>query len=74
MSGRNSLVAATAAFFKDRPNTWIDSAEFMLFAGMCGWRSRISDCRTKLGMTIKNRQRKVRGRIVSEYQFIPKAA
>ncbi len=62
---------AVALYFKAHPNVWIDGIELSRFGGMYGWRSRCSDCRTQLGMTIENRQRKVGRRTVSEYLFVP---
>jgi hypothetical protein len=39
--------------------------------GQYAWRSRVSDCRLTLGMTIENRQRKVGKRTISEYRYRP---
>lgn len=74
----DSLTALLADYFKARPGIWIDGRVLATFAGSYGWRSRISECRTDLGMDIINRQRKVgtvgRKRTISEYLFVPASA
>jgi hypothetical protein len=42
------------AFFKDRPNVSVDGKRLAEIAGCYGWRTRVSDLRTKRGMTIVN--------------------
>lgn len=78
MSHEATLAAAVAAFFKARPNAWIDGRDVMQIAGAYGWRTRISDCRRQFGMQISNRQRRVRAGggqsfTVSEYRYTPPA-
>lgn len=63
-------------FFRGRPNEWIDGRGLQRVAGAYAWRSRVSDLRTQRGMTIKNRQLRVRSTTgsrrvtVSEYRFV----
>ena len=56
--GRVSLTAKLAAYFKARPNVWIDGMELARVAGSYAWRSRISDVRREFGMVIENKQRR----------------
>jgi len=72
-----SRLAQLAAFFRGRPNLWLDGAgEIAQIAGRYGWRSRISDLRKPpFNMTIANRQRHVRRSdggafVVSEYRLV----
>lgn len=69
---RNSKVDQVEAFFKARPNVWVDSSE-LEFAGRCAWRTRVSDARQR-GMNIVNRMRKVDGYLLSEYSYVTSAA
>ncbi len=62
---------AVAAYFKAHPGEWIDGMELARVAGAYAWRSRCAECRTQLGMTVENRQRKVGRRTVSEYRYVP---
>ena len=62
---------AVAAYFRQRPHVWIDGMELAQIGGCYASRSRIAECRTQLGMSIENRQRKVGKRTVSEYKYIP---
>jgi hypothetical protein len=76
-----TLTEKLAAHFQSHPNVWLDG-KALEFAGRYAWRSRVSDCRTKLGMNIENRVRVchfqdeiVPGRsrhfTISEYRFVP---
>lgn len=65
------------AFFKARPNVWIDGLD-LEFAGKYAWRSRVSDLRRPpFTMTIENRERWKYGAHgeklwkVSEYRYVP---
>lgn len=74
-----TLAAAVAAFFKARPNIWVDGRDVMQIAGAYGWRTRISDVRrAPFHMRIDNRQRRIRARersfTVSEYRYTPTAS
>lgn len=67
-----------ADYFKACPGQWIDGKQLALMGGGYAWRSRVSDCRTQLGMEIQNRVRwvKVDGYEpykVSEYRYVPEA-
>ena len=65
-----SLNDKLEAFFKERPNTWVDGKWLAEIAGGYGWRSRCSDLR-KRGMTVENRQRRRAGFTISEYRYVP---
>jgi hypothetical protein len=73
-----TLSARLAAFFKARPNQWIDGRELAAVAGAYGWRSRVSDIRrAPYNLSIVNRQRTVtvtagQPFTVSEYRFEPR--
>ena len=65
-----------AVYFSQRPNVWIDSMALEMIGGRCAWRTRVSECRTELGMAIENRQRFQKdhaGRrwTTSEYMWVP---
>ncbi len=65
-----------ADLFRAQPGQWIDSDRFFAPGGKNGWRTRISECRTQLGMEILNRKRtgmKFNGErfTISEYQYVP---
>jgi hypothetical protein len=65
------------AYFKARPDQWIDGMELSQVAGCYAWRSRASDLR-KRGLVIENRQRRIRTaagstRVVSEYRYVAPA-
>jgi hypothetical protein len=59
-----------------RPHEWVDGLVLQQLGGAYAWRTRVSDCRTQLGMTVENRVRRraategdeVR---VSEYRYVP---
>lgn len=59
-----------ACYLKARPCEWIDLIELMRVGGFYAARTRVSDCRTQLGMVIENRLRKDGRRTVSEYRFV----
>lgn len=60
-----------ADWFRANPNTWHDGMVIAQIGGCYAYRTRISECRTMLGMDIQNRLRKVGERTVSEYRFVP---
>ena len=60
-----------ADHFQAHANVWIDGMALAQIGGCYAYRTRISDCRTVLGMRIENRQRKVGRRTVSEYCYRP---
>jgi len=64
-----------AAYFETNAGRWIDGRELETIGGRYAWRSRVSDCRTKLGLDIENRQRRVKTEsghtfVVSEYRYV----
>ncbi len=61
---------AVADHLKARPNQWVDGLTLAALGGAYAWRSRVSDCRTQLGLVIENRQRKVGERTISEYRLV----
>jgi len=54
---RQSNTERVADFLRAHVGRWIDASEFEALGGRQAWRTRISDCRTKLGMHIENRVR-----------------
>lgn len=60
-----TLTDRLEAFFRSRPNVWIDGMQLSKVAGQYAWRSRCSDLR-KRGMTIENRQRRITKFLVAE--------
>lgn len=78
MSRTRTFRDAVAEYFKTRPNVWVDAVCLEFIGGRQAWRSRVSDCRTELGMVIENRQRRpgridgrVCGPVISEYCYRP---
>ncbi len=74
---RQSFTDRVAELFKSRPDTWIDAVELERIGGRFAWRTRCSNCRLRLGMDIRNRQRRqvdALGRrwTISEYAYFPK--
>lgn len=66
----DSRLARVAGLFMRRRGEWIDSEELAAIGGRCAWRTRVSECRTLLGMSISNRQRKAdAGYVISEYGY-----
>lgn len=69
-----SLNDKLEAYFRAKPDVWIDGMEIAKIAGSYAWRSRCSDLR-KRGMDIRNRQQRMtdaNGRTwtVSWYMFV----
>lgn len=61
-----------ARHFAAHPGQWVDGLAFEGIGGRYAWRSRIAECRTKLGMRIDNRQqRRPDGSVRSEYRYQP---
>lgn len=60
-----------ADYLKSHAGQWVDGLVLQEIGGRYAWRSRVSDCRTQLGMVVENRQRKVGERTVSEYRYRP---
>jgi len=53
---------------------WVDGIRLAQVGGFYGWRSRVSDARRLRGLTIENRQRRTRTRVISEYRIPRKRA
>lgn len=70
MTERQALRDKLAEFFRTRPNEWVNGLDLANIAGKYAWRTRVSDCRLQLGMTIKNRQHRLDGKVISEYAFV----
>lgn len=61
-----------ADLFKSHPNEWLDGMTIAEIGGCYASRTRISECRTQLGMTIENRVvRRANGSRKSEYRYVP---
>ena len=58
-----------AECFRRREGEWVNGLELAQIGGAYAWRTRVSECRTQLGMDIVNRQRKRGRETVSEYRF-----
>lgn len=76
MSDTQAFRDRVAAYFTARPGCWIDGVTLESIGGRYAWRTRVSDCRTELGMVIENRQRRqtdAEGRrwTLSEYRYVP---
>jgi hypothetical protein len=56
----NSMLARVAGLFMRCRGEWIDSEVIAGIGGRCAWRTRVSECRTLLGMDIKNRLRRIK--------------
>lgn len=73
---RATFTARVADYFQTHPGEWIDTRTLEVLGGRNAWRTRVSDCRTQLGLTIENRQRRVEAQdgtpyVVSEYRYVP---
>ena len=71
MSDTATFRDRVAALLKAQPGAWIDGQRIAQVGGVYGWRTRVSECRRQLGMTIENRIRHVGRRKVSEYRYVP---
>lgn len=60
-----------AAYFRAHPLVWIPWHEFARIGGGAAWRTRISECRTDLGMTIENRLSSAEFGVQSVYRYVP---
>ena len=74
MSDAPTKTAQLARFFREHPNTRIDGRALAAIAGNYAWRTRVSECRTLLGMDIRNHQTRFEheGQVytVSEYEWV----
>lgn len=71
LTAKLTYMARVANYFKDHPGQWIDGRILATIGGAYAWRTRVSECRMRLGMAIENRERKVDGYTLSEYRYIP---
>ncbi len=55
MSDQGTYRDAVAEHFRAHPNAWIDGLTLSGIGGAYAWRTRVSNCRTELGMQIENR-------------------
>lgn len=64
---------AVAAYLRAHPGEWIDGERFRDIGGRYAYRTRLSECRTQLGMTVENRVRRIPGSEArcSEYRYVP---
>lgn len=72
----DSLRDRVADYFRAHPGQWISMQTLAGLAGTGGWRSRVSDCRTQLGLTIENKVSRVtlpNGEKItkSDYRYVP---
>jgi len=51
-----NLRDVVAAHFKAHPGEWVSMQTLAKIAGTGGWRSRVSQCHTELGMVFEKRQ------------------
>lgn len=58
-----------AELFRSHAGQWLDGQQIAQIGGVYGWRTRVSECRRQLGMTIDNRVRREGRRKVSEYRY-----
>jgi hypothetical protein len=78
MPDRLSFVDRVRDYFLAREGQYCTSTELATVGGREAWRTRISDCRTRYGMTIENRTRVVEGAdgsrfTLSEYRYLKAA-
>lgn len=67
---------AIAAYLAAHPNVWISAYTLMELGGKLAFRTRISDCRLELGMTIENKVERDPKTHVAEsfYRYVPPVA
>lgn len=61
---------AVAAHLQAHAGEWVNAETLMDLGGRYAWRTRVSEARTQLGLTIQNRQRRMGQRTVSEYRLV----
>lgn len=69
--GKLSRRERVALLFRAFPDTWINDEDFMGVGGRDAWRTRISECRTQLGMVIDNRLVRHTWGVRSQYRYRP---
>jgi len=70
----DTFTGRVAAYLMARPGQYIDGLVLATVGGVYAYRTRLSECRTQLGMDIRNRQRKIGKRTISEYAYFPQSA
>lgn len=63
---------AVAAHFKRCPHEWLSMHTLAQVGGTGGWRSRVAECRTELGMAIENKVVREAHLTHSFYRYVPK--
>ena len=63
----------TAAIFRRHRRTWVSALRLMQVGGLLAWRTRVSDCRTLLGMRIEQRTERTPQGARSFYRYVGKA-
>lgn len=70
ISTRRSNLAAVAAYFRAHQGQWVSALEIAKVGGLLSSRTRVSECRTVLGMDVENRtERQPDGSTRSFYRF-----
>ena len=68
---RASNLQTLAAYFTSHHSQWITTGELERVGGRNAWRTRVSECRTKLKMHVENKQyRDAEGIVHSEYRYL----
>ena len=65
----DTFTGRVAHLFLAHPNEWLDGLKIAQVGGAYAWRTRLSECRTQLGLKIENRQRRIGKRVISEYRL-----
>ena len=65
---------AVAGLFRSQPDTWISAYALMQVGGALAFRTRVSECRTQLGMDVVNKVERDRNGVAQcFYMFRPHA-
>lgn len=69
----HTYLDAVAAYFRAHPHEDVSNWTLMEIGGSQAWRTRVSECRTKLGMNIRSPrlQRSKTGAVTSWYRYQP---
>lgn len=74
MSTKIAFRDRVAQEFRARPHEWVNAYQLMQIGGALAFRTRVSECRTQLGMVIGNDVRRDKnGVATSWYRFVPKS-
>ena len=75
MSKHLAFREAVAQVFRAQPNRWLSAYQLMQVGGALAFRTRVSECRTQLGMDVINKvERDANGVAQSFYMYRPAAA